>query len=311
MKRINHLIQKLASSALKAAPLAIVVAGLFATSPAAFAACSFTWAPNPVHVNPGASFGPAGTLKGIAGSEVYVETFGQSGNFTLQNLQVGYNSVAVPAKGAVLLPSSPFNVDFTAIVPSSAMAGETAQVTMQVFDIFGDLVCSSTVTVVVAGTPCSQKMTEWNGDQFTATWDSVHCYVEPVPTGATPFIYNNAYYVNADKSTTCLVGSWDGANCWFRAQPIGGFLWQDSFYVKPGVGNTCSLGKFDGANCLVQTAPWGTHAFLYTISGQVMWYFTPQFTCKAGGYDGAHCYIMTAPAGTTAFIYNNAFYYAE
>jgi hypothetical protein len=150
MKRINSLVQNLASIAPKAAPLAIVVIGLFAASPMAFAqSCSFTWTHSTVIANPGASIpGPAGTINGIS-TGVYIETFTESGNFTLQNVSVGYNGTGVPATATVGLPQSPFNVSLTATVPPSATAGETAQVTFTLYDILGQEICTSTVTVVV------------------------------------------------------------------------------------------------------------------------------------------------------------------
>jgi hypothetical protein len=155
--------------------------------------------------------------------------------------------------------------------------------------------------------PCLKKVLSYNGNLLNAFYDGANCYIKPVVSGATPFIYSDRYYVTADKSTQCLAGSWDSANCYFMPKPGGGFLYKDAFYVTPGPGHTCSLGTFDGANCLVQAAPWGTHAFEY----QNKWYFTPKFTCKDGAYDSANCYVMKAPAGTLPFIFNNAFYYHE
>ncbi len=153
---------------------------------------------------------------------------------------------------------------------------------------------------------CLPKVITWNGSQLTATDDGAHCLIKPVVAGATPFIWNNGYYVIADKSTTCLVGSWDTDNCYFMPIPAGGFLYNDAFYVPAGPGNSCPAGAtLDGPNCLIKAAPWGTHAFEW----QNIWYFTPQYTCKDGGYDSANCYIMQAPVGRPPFIYNNAFYY--
>jgi len=185
--------------------------------------------------------------------------------------------------------------------------------------------CTATLTVIVVapqGPPCSQPVTMYsgyNGPPVTATLvagSTNWCLINfPVPAGATPFVWNNAYYVDADTSKTCLVGRWDGANCWYEAEPSGGFQVKDSFYVpgtSPAYCNGLNPGYiYDGTvkACLVITAPWGTHAFVYSIGGVPNWYFTPEFTCKAGVYDGAHCYIMTAPAITTAMLYSNAFYY--
>jgi hypothetical protein len=38
---------------------------------------------------------------------------------------------------------------FTAILPYAAQAGQTAKVTMKVYDILGQTICGSSVTVVV------------------------------------------------------------------------------------------------------------------------------------------------------------------
>jgi len=172
MKRIDYLIQKLASIAPKAASLAIVVVSSLTASPMAFAQCSFTQIANPVHAPANRNgFGTHGTINGISATTGW-ETFTQSGNFTLDSLQVAYQNdsgnliaVSASAKEAVQFPSSPFEVNFTAMVPYSATAGQTAHVTMNVFypPYKGGTanpgnwayyavpypMCSSTVTVVV------------------------------------------------------------------------------------------------------------------------------------------------------------------
>lgn len=156
---------------------------------------------------------------------------------------------------------------------------------------------------------CSKPATDFNNKPVSAWWDTANCYLKPVVSGATPFIWNNMHYVTADKSTQCVTGagSWDGANCYYMPKPSGGFIQNDTLYVPAGFGNSCSLGVFDGVACNVKSAPWGTHAFEW--SGN--WYFTSLYTCKDGSYDGANCYVMRPPPGTVAFIYANNYYYAE
>lgn len=156
---------------------------------------------------------------------------------------------------------------------------------------------------------CTKPAIRYDGAPVSASWDSMNCYIKPIVKDATPFIWNNAYYVAADKSTQCVqgAGSYDGANCYFMPKPAGAFIVNDSLYVPPGSGNSCSMGSYDGTGCLVKKAPWATHAFEWDNT----WYFTPLFTCKDGSYDGANCFIMTPPTGTTAFIWANNFYYAE
>ena len=54
MKQINCLIRNLATNAVRAATLAIVVVGLLATSPMVFAqTCAFTWTNSTVYAQPG------------------------------------------------------------------------------------------------------------------------------------------------------------------------------------------------------------------------------------------------------------------
>jgi hypothetical protein len=324
MKRINYLVRKLAKSASKAASLAIVVAGVFATSSMAFAqqySCSFDWGEATVTFLPGSNnFSgqlSVGGLNGQASGQFNVE-YQQSGDFTIQSLGVesGYTNNNWPAQGTQGLVTLYENnqVTFAGTVPSSATTGQSVTVTFTVGGPGQNIMCSYPLTVVVLNY-CSPTVTEWNGKVLTATLDVTgnYCQIEPVPTGATgAFIYDNSYYVAANKTTTCLAGSYDGANCLYMAQPAGGTLWQNSFFVPSGPGNSCSPGTYEAStnNCLVKSAPWGTQAFQYTIGTQVMWYFTPQMTCPvAGVWDGAHCYIMTAPKGRNAILLNNTFYY--
>jgi hypothetical protein len=156
---------------------------------------------------------------------------------------------------------------------------------------------------------CAPKVVYYNNSLLTPYWDNANCYIKPVAAGATPFIWNNNYYVVPDRSTTCLpgTGTWDTVNCLFMPKPPGGFLYNDGFYVPAGAGNTCTLGVFNSVDCVIKEAPWGTHAFEY----QNNWYFTTLFTCRDGAYDGANCYVMKAPAGKVAFIFMNNFYYQD
>lgn len=309
----------------------IVGAGSFVLSPRAYASCSFSPSSATIYASPGQSVTSGFTISGI--SETWVSEgkvtawFSATGNFT--NPYVAYISPpdtiypqSPPQK--FHLPSSStgyFSVD----VPPYPVVTAGQQVVLQTKVKDWYATCTATLTVIVVappGPPCSQKVSMYsgyNGPPVTATLvagSTNWCLINfPVPAGATPFVWNNAYYVDADESRTCLVGHWDGANCWYELEPSGGFQVKDSFYVPGSSPAYCnSLNPtyiYDGTvkACLVITAPWGTHAFVYSIGGLPNWYFTPEFTCKAGVYDGAHCYIMTAPAITTAFLYSNQFLY--
>jgi len=153
MKRINHLIQKLACSASKAAPLAIVVAGLFATSPIALAQqCSFTGFPT-VYANPGQHFSSAGTLSisGIYGPTLLNVGYNQNGsNFAIQSLNVS-TLVNWPTLGQVFLSSSQ-QVTVSGMVPLTAKPLQVAQVTFNVSGP-GGMYCDDWVTVVVPSPP--------------------------------------------------------------------------------------------------------------------------------------------------------------
>ncbi len=154
MNRINSVIGKLASIAAKASLLVIVVVGSLAASPMAFAQqCWYSWSPNPVFVTPGSSVNNgAGTLQ-VTMPGIYLETFTQSGNFSVQNLQVGYNGNYVPASGLIDIPQYLINLSFSGIVPSTATNGQTADVTMKLYDLLGNLLCYTTVAVQVVTSP--------------------------------------------------------------------------------------------------------------------------------------------------------------
>lgn len=329
MKRMEYLFQKLASLAPKVAPLAVVVAGSLVTSSMAFADCSFSPSAVTIYASPGESVSSGFTISGISQDWIsngsVTAWFSASGSFT--NPTVAYDSppdTIYPQSPAqsFRLPSSSTGYFFVDVPPYPiATSGQSAVLQTKIKDWF--TTCYATLTVIVVapnGPPCSQKVTMYtgyNGSPVTATLatgSTNWCLINlPVPAGATPFIYNNGYYVVPDKSEICLAGSWDGANCWYQPQPPGGFQVKDSFYVPGSSTSYCQTSGYiyDGTvkACLVKTAPWGTHAFVYNIGSVPQWYFTPEFTCKAGAYDGANCYIMTAPALTTAFIYSNEFYY--
>jgi hypothetical protein len=309
----------------------VVAVGSFVLSPMAFAGCGFSPSSVTINASPGQSVASGFTISGISEtwfSEGWVTAwFSATGTYT--NPYVAYDSPpdtiypqSPPQK--FQLPSSSTGF-FSVNVPGYPVGLPGQQIVLQTKVKDWYTTCTATLTVNVVGpqgAPCSQQVTMYkgyNGPPVTATLQNGSgnwCLLSfPVPTGATPFIWNNAYYVVPDKSKTCLAGQWDGANCWYEPEPTGGFQVNDSFYVPGSSQAYCnSLNPtyvYDGKvkACLVITAPWGTHAFVYPINGIPNWYFTPEFTCKAGAYDGANCYIMTAPALTTAFMYSNTFNY--
>jgi peptidyl-Lys metalloendopeptidase len=160
--------------------------------------------------------------------------------------------------------------------------------------------------------PCAPTVTSHTGAPITASWDGANCHVMNVPAGLTPFVYNNAYYVNALPGTSCPAPSgWDTANCYILPYPSWStsyFVWSGNLYLTPGPGNACPApSTFDGANCYVMPLPWGSAPFKYANN----LYITPPPNCPIGGFDGAHCLVGTAPASRTAFIWGSSFYYAH
>ncbi len=171
--------------------------------------------------------------------------------------------------------------------------------------------CTNRMPFVSQPGSCTRAVTWWNGS-LIASYDSVNCYVSQVPSGATPFIHANNYYVTRVPSTICQVGSYDGVNCYVMQAPSGSFIYNNSFYttaVTVGSNHLCSVGSYDGANCFIMSVPPGSQAFIYNGA----FYATPR-QCAVGRYDGLNCYLGTPPSTptpTTAFIYAGSFYYAE
>ena len=155
---INSLLRKFASIVPKSALQIIVVLGLLAASPMAFAqACWYSWAGGhtTLFYTPGSSITDyAGTLYSpYLSPGWYLQEWAQSGTFAIQNLQVGYDLTAVNQHALVPIFSSPNEVTFSGIVPSTAVNGQTANVTFQLYDVGNNLLCQTTVTVQVVTSP--------------------------------------------------------------------------------------------------------------------------------------------------------------
>ena len=138
--KLMTLSQKLVGAALKASPLAVVVAGLFAMSPVASAqSCVFDWPPYPIYVSPG-TFYNSGQLfvgnMGTSGANVNVEYQQSGGNFNITNLGVTSNLNVWPTSGPAFLTSYQV-VSFGGQVPPGTVTGQWAQVTMTVSGTVG------------------------------------------------------------------------------------------------------------------------------------------------------------------------------
>jgi hypothetical protein len=81
--------------------------------------------------------------------------------------------------------------------------------------------------------------------------------------------------------TNCLIGSYDGDNCYLGQAPAGTsvFIYSGNFYYTPVNGNQCPLllfpeSRYDGENCYVTHIPDHTNPFILNNS----WYVTPYLT---------------------------------
>jgi len=159
--------------------------------------------------------------------------------------------------------------------------------------------------------PCPFPVYLSTGGQINPYWEGANCQLIQAPSGTTPFIYNNSYYIKAFHGTSCPSPSWyDGANCYVMAHPplwrTNYFIYAGNLYLTPGPGNAClPPSSFDGANCYIMPLPWGSSPFTFANN----LYITPPPNCPIGAYDGANCYIGSAPVSRTAFIWESYFYY--
>jgi len=195
--------------------------------------------------------------------------------------------------------------EFSPLLVYNGMSGGKPVLNVDLIPCIG---CTNKMSFVAQPGPCTRVVNWWNGTVM-ASFDSVNCYVAPVPSGETPFIYANNYYVTSVPSTICQVGSYDGANCYVMQAPAGAFIYNNSFYTTPGSNNSCSVGSYDGANCFIMWVPPGSMAFIYNGA-----FYATSRRCAVGRYDGSNCYLGTPPStptSTSAFIYSGAFYYAE
>lgn len=168
--------------------------------------------------------------------------------------------------------------------------------------------CGNTMSFVHQVGPCTRLVTWWNGTVL-AGYDTANCYIGPVPAGSIPQIINNSYYVQAQNSTICQIGSWDTANCHYGPAPAGAFIQSNAFYAPAGPGNSCVQGVFDGTGCRIAIVPPGSMAFLYAGN-----YYASTRQCAVGRFDGTRCYLGTPPSyptPTLAFIWAGNFYYGE
>jgi hypothetical protein len=112
------------------------------------------------------------------------------------------------------------------------------------------------------------------------------------------------------RDRLCPLGTSDGFNCYVGPLPSGStpFIWNNSLYVTPQTGGGCGLGTDDGASCLIGYVGQWSSEFTYNNSV----YVTPVGQCSYSNYDGYNCYMGTAPAGTSPFMWPNStgsFYY--
>lgn len=220
---------------------------------------------------------------------------------------LGYSS-SPPADLYVSVSLSDSHVSGSTFSPLLIFGGMVGNKPLLVLDGLPCIPCNNTMTFVPQPGPCTRGATWWTGP-INTPFDGANCYVNPVPPGATPFIYANNYYVQRTPSTICQVGTYDGANCYVMPVPKGGFVYNNNFYAPANLNHTCTVGTWDGANCLIMTVPPGSGAFIYNGA-----FYATTRQCAVGRYDGANCYLGTppsSPTATTPFIWSGAFYYGE
>ena len=140
----------------RAALLTVMAIVSLAASPKASAqSCWYGWygGKSTAVVAPGQPADFAGAVYGIAQPYYVRETYAQGGNFTLYPFNVSYQSTVAPSQYMVL-PPSPSQVLIHGVVPTSATSGQTAHVTLALYDgNTGAYVCGTTVTIQVVNAP--------------------------------------------------------------------------------------------------------------------------------------------------------------
>ena len=116
----------------------------------------------------------------------------------------------------------------------------------------------------------------------------------------------DAWYTTAQPQCDSDMGTqFDGANCYWRQIPRGGFIYENAYYIFGGFSSFCFEGTWNGLYCYIRDAPFGTTAF----QSNGNWYHTPQRTCDDGLFDGTNCKYMEPPLGSTAFGWQGSTYY--
>ncbi len=149
--------------------LAIVVICSLGTPSKASAQCWFSLSQSTVVAAPGQPVNVAGNLYGLS-PYVYLETYSQSGNFTLSPLNVWYTPGpgTVGPSQTVYFPQSPMHVGVEGVIPISAGSGQTAHVTLIIYDFLGQFLCGTTITVEAVDVPAlSAEMNTIGGDNET------------------------------------------------------------------------------------------------------------------------------------------------
>lgn len=181
---------------------------------------------------------------------------------------------------------------------------------------------------------CIPHVNWWDDTVIDAWWDNANCVVASPPAGSTPFIANNAYYIEAD--TSCPAGMpWDGTGCeittfWVPPWILHSF-WVNSgvptlaFYmddvepppeplpIPPCPQGTTQIGYAPESfrTCAV-SIPSGYTANDIFMQGNTL-YVNGSASCIEGIADTTGCWLGNAPSGTNAFYYppTNGFYYSE
>jgi hypothetical protein len=203
----------------------------------------------------------------------YLMQVHQSGPFTIQNLQAGWNGIAVGAYQSIYGTTT---VTLSGIVPASAIPGQTAIATLIVYDVLGQVVASDSIPVLASGS--------------TPAWTEVW---QGAPNGGIAS-YEKLYVGDFDGSGAeeILAVGPGTHNVWITLfkYESGDWQWTWSNYGNPAAGNgiypyrnSLLVGDFDGdgKSEVLGTAGWIT-MFRFE-NGDWQWGWSNYGNPSAGG----------------------------
>lgn len=212
---------------------AAVAMALVVASPGRADAQCTSW-PTNTTVNPGTGYSDIINVSGLAYG-TYIITASFSGSAGLINLAFSAAPGVSWSNGTKGFIGSATTMYLSFIMAPGALPGRWSTVNLNVSNVAGQTVCSSSFVVFTAGDACPGDVV-WNGSTVDATFDGANCYVASMPAGdGSPFMHANNYYMTRGPNNVCEAGWFDGANCYLGTPPSGksGFFWGSAFYYSP------------------------------------------------------------------------------